>query len=197
MSNRQVRVFQRKATSTNILFSRPNFRRGVNRRGCSHCERPDRLEVDLAAISGYGPIPWESYSQLGGQATSQHWYHIAEAVVAEPDYRNGTHGRKVLDAFDEALKTARAIIKSAREDRDLAIALEGVKVIAQIGEAQAKIAGMMPVKSKGGAQHLHIHGPGGRPSVEQAMKVLEDVRATHEPEAATADNGAAPFLPSE
>jgi len=199
MSRLQIRTPKRRhQVVAGAQFSQPRLRAGRPPVQCAYCARPDRLEVDLTAISGYGPVPWEENHRVEAKgSTSLHWFHIAEAMVAEPDYRNGTYGRKVIDAFEEALKTARAIIKSAREDRDLTIALEGVKVMAQIGEAQAKIAGLMPVKAKGGSQHLHIHGNGNRPSVEQAMKVLEDVRATHEQEAVPPADGAAPFLPDE
>lgn len=117
--------------------------------------------------------------------------------MAEPSVRDGTHGAKMLDAFDEALRTARKIIKQARREKQLDIAMEGCRVIASIGESQAKIAGLMPVKGKGGA-HVHLHAPGQQITAQQAMAVLEDMRATHEePEAVSVEVGAAPFLPGE
>lgn len=171
---------------------------GWNRK-CSYCNRPDRLEVELAALSGYGPALWEREKDIAAadRATSKHWWHLAEVFMAEPSVVNGTHGAKMLDAFDEALRTARKIIKQARREKNLAIAMEGCRVIASIGESQAKIAGLMPVKGKGGA-HLHLHAPGQQITAQQALAVLEDLRATHEPEASSGEStDGAPFLPSE
>lgn len=155
---------------------------------CRFCRRSDRLEVDLGFLSGYG-------RRDKSDAWAKHQFHIAEAIVAEPAYRNGTHGRKILDAFEEALKTARSIIKEARQAGELALALEGVKVIASIGESQAKIAGMMPVKNRT-AQHLHLYGDTPRQALtrKDAQRVLEDLIATSDEEAEEKNGSDAPFL---
>lgn len=135
-------------------------------RPCRHCNNPNRLMLDLSAISGYAVVPWGD-----GHA---HWAHIAEEFMAAPSLGDGSLGEAYVQTFLKAIRAVEKVIELATAANDFGSVLEAANTLAKIGEMQAGIVGHLPTKGSRKGPPVPVLPP---MDDDEFAEVLGDARA--------------------
>lgn len=125
----------------------------------------ERLQVDLAMLSGYLGVKQCGYSHL---------MHLADDIVSSSRFKDGSYGDLLYERLERGMLELEDIAKDARDEGKPTIAILAWKNASAMAETQARLLGIgVPRAGAKGSLHVHV----GQVSRNDIQKLIADYQA--------------------